>query len=328
MMSLLRNLSDKQKKPSRVSSEKALPSVPRRIRLDDILCGCTTGVVSLPNFRRFLHTREHSVENLNFYEWYIIYCTRWSILEAELQNMAPALDYYPSSHHIPYFSLTEQEMVPFNPRPASDSESESSSTKSRKNDSHSSLVHDSFDLERTRPTKIGITVQARIYLGELSNNQLSVKRPPFLVALESALTPDIDEASDSDMDSLDGAVPTKTMARDTSAVNKPKSRATKLATSVSSGKSYSDTHLPTAKSKTRQPFRREIDHCVSRFFSSYSPDELNIPQQIRQQVVHDAKLTTHPAVFEVAFREIYKMLGRSVQDHFLKFAEQQYLGEI
>ncbi|RKP38582.1 hypothetical protein BJ085DRAFT_11273, partial [Dimargaris cristalligena] len=86
---------------------------------------------------------------------------------------------------------------------------------------------------------------------------------------------------------------------------------------VSSGKSYSDTHLPTAKSKTRQPFRREIDHCVSRFFSSYSPDELNIPQQIRQQVVHDAKLTTHPAVFEVAFREIYKMLGRSVQDHFL-----------
>ncbi|KAJ1963743.1 hypothetical protein H4R35_007215, partial [Dimargaris xerosporica] len=106
MMSIIRQLGDKHKRPSNKGSAEVSPTLTaRRVRLEDILSGCTLGPYSLPNFRLFLKTRERSVENLNFYEWYIIYCTRWTTLEPELRELAPALDHYPSPHHIPYFAL-------------------------------------------------------------------------------------------------------------------------------------------------------------------------------------------------------------------------------
>ncbi|KAJ1909779.1 hypothetical protein IWQ60_010991 [Tieghemiomyces parasiticus] len=332
-MSLIRNLGDKQRKSPRASVDKPLPSVPRRIRLEDILCGCTQGVVSLPNFRRFLLTREHSVENLNFYEWYIVYCARWSTLSRDLQDLSPALDYYTTSQELPHFALAEQEMVPFNPRPPS--LEHALGKDGRRNNSSASLVHDSFDIDRTRPTKVGITVQARIYLGELSNDRLSMARPPFLVALETALTPDVDgDPADSDSEYSISPRSSNVSSRKSSAAERSKSPLAHLK-ALAEKPSYSDTDLPargTSMSSTtsgprRQPFRREIDHCVGRFFSAYSPDELNIPQQIREQVVRESKYTTHPAIFEAAFREILKMLSRSVQDHFLKYAEQQYFSD-
>ncbi|KAJ1659409.1 hypothetical protein IWQ61_001517 [Dispira simplex] len=313
MLSIFRTLGDKHRKSPRSSGEHSDIHAPRRVRLDDILCGCTDGPVSLPNFRRFLQTREHSVENLNFYEWYIIYCTRWSILETDLQNLSPALSHYPSSQDLPHFAIAEEEMVPF---PPVDPES----VNPKKRGSQSSLVHESFSRTRAGSYRQSITIQSRVYLGHLCNGQLPSKRPAFLSALEAALTPDVNDFDDSD-EEVSGHT---SRSRPKEAPSPGKSHVSRA--NISGPRSYSDTNLPRGgsdKTKRRQPFRREIDHCVARFFSPLSPDELNIPQQLRQQVINDAKVSTHPAAFEPAFREIMKMLNRSVQDHFLKYAEQQ-----
>ncbi|ORX91151.1 hypothetical protein K493DRAFT_149513, partial [Basidiobolus meristosporus CBS 931.73] len=41
------------------------------------------------DFRRFLKHKEHSIENLDFYKWYLAYCKKFNSLPSEQQGKSP-----------------------------------------------------------------------------------------------------------------------------------------------------------------------------------------------------------------------------------------------
>ncbi|KNC98662.1 uncharacterized protein SPPG_06343 [Spizellomyces punctatus DAOM BR117] len=71
-----------------------------------------------------------------------------------------------------------------------------------------------------------------------------------------------------------------------------------------------------------QPFRSEVNAAIKLFFTTEGSMELNVPGTMRKEIVSNAALTTHPAVFAPAVKHCFDIMQSSSLPSFMRFAAQ------
>ncbi|KAK9694159.1 hypothetical protein K7432_013542 [Basidiobolus ranarum] len=210
---------------------------------EDIILGNTMSPISLIDFRRYLQHQEHSIENLDFYKWYLTYCKKFNSLPLQEREKSPP----PRKHKLSMYHTKPHYK-----------EDTNLFSKLRKQSSLSSedLLREEEDLTL-----------------ELSKPQVAVLSRTSTDSIEYELK-DI------------------------------------------------ESKISSSSRSAQQPFRREVDVAIKKYFTLDSEAEVNVSSNIRNQLLRDVTNTTNPAVFEDATTEILSMLINSSIPNFRASAVQ------
>ncbi|KAJ1968683.1 hypothetical protein IWQ62_001094 [Dispira parvispora] len=70
----------------------------------------------------------------------------------------------------------------------------------------------------------------------------------------------------------------------------------------------------------RLPLHSMVVLALERFFSSQSIYEINVAHKLRKQLLENVSRTTHPSIFEPAYREVVQMMERTAQNSFMTWS--------
>ncbi|KAJ3052363.1 hypothetical protein HK097_006458 [Rhizophlyctis rosea] len=92
------------------------------------------------------------------------------------------------------------------------------------------------------------------------------------------------------------------------------------ATSTSAAESFQTLYKSRSAEARAQPLREEFDRLLAVCILPDSPKELNLPAEVRAQLLKNAETTTHPDVLRPAAQHIYSLMATTTYPNFMKYA--------
>ncbi|CAG8540431.1 94_t:CDS:2 [Ambispora leptoticha] len=313
--------------------------------LNSLIEGKTCGPISLKEFHAFLEYKEHSVENLEFYQWFQDYKLRFAKLPVEQQDLCPtartlrrcssltgekltvhteqsrkygeklaSLSPTTSQLHTPNFQLT-------------DDFDDVSLTDMKRNSSTSTI----YVTPLTSRTNSIMTLNSEQY----SNIQIKVTNPQDKVdstfdnfdfstddLFAQVLPPDSPFFKDLNPDDLQLEPLTPAKTRLSSFWLSSRNTITKRV-QIFQRRDRKVAPLPANFATSAQPFRNEVDQIIQTYLAVDAAKELNLPSTMRKSVIFFATQTTHPSIFEPIVQHVHNMMRECSLKNFIKDAAQK-----